>query len=154
MVMPPFKMSPNGRRILTERFEGEILKAYPDPGTKAEPWTIGYGHTGGDVYPGLVWTQDEADTHLELDLAVAERAVSMYVLVQITQNEADALIDFTYNEGAGNFHSSTLLRLLNQGDYDGAKAEFVKWDKAAGHVMQGLFNRRVAEAELFGTPDK
>ena len=45
---------------LTEQFEGCKLTAYPDPATGGDPWTIGYGHTGNDVYPGLTITQEQA----------------------------------------------------------------------------------------------
>lgn len=147
-----YTMSPTGRQNLTERFEGDILTAYPDPASGGAPWTIGYGHTGPDVYQGLVWTQGQADAALQADLAWAEAAVSREVTVPLSQNQADALIDFVFNEGETNFHQSTLLAKLNQGDYDGADAEFQKWDKAAGRFMQGLLNRREAEAADFNQP--
>jgi lysozyme len=142
------QVSANGI-VLTKSFEECRLTAYPDPATGAEPWTCGWGATGQDIHKGTVWTQAQADARLETDLARAAQAVNGLVHVEITQNQFDALADFTFNVGAGNFRSSTLLRLLNQGDVSGAANEFPKWNKANGKVMQGLVRRRAAERALF-----
>ncbi|MCH0685594.1 lysozyme [Escherichia coli] len=142
------KTGSNGISLI-KQFEGCKLKAYPDPATGGAPWTIGYGHTGLEVKPGLVWTQAQADAALIADLSVCENAVSHLVKVKITQNQFDALISFSFNLGSGNLASSTLLKKLNAGDYKGAADEFPKWNKAAGKVMNGLVARRTAERELF-----
>jgi lysozyme len=79
------------------------------------------------------------------------------VTVPLTQNQFDALVDFAYNAGAANLRSSTLLRLLNSGDYAGASGQFIRWNKATSNgqliVLPGLTRRRTAEAQLFNTPD-
>lgn len=134
---------------LTEQFEGCRLTAYPDPATGGAPWTIGYGHTGQDVHKGMTITQEQAEALLLQDVKKAAQAVNLKVCREITQPEFDALVDFTFNCGVGNFSGSTLLKKLNAGDFHGAAAEFEKWDMAAGKHMAGLLKRRHAEAELF-----
>jgi lysozyme len=57
------------------RDEGLRLIAYPDPASGGAPWTIGYGHTGREVHPGLVWTQSQADTALGADVAATSRGL-------------------------------------------------------------------------------
>ena len=142
------QVSANGI-ALTKSMEGCRLTAYPDPATGAEPWTIAYGHTGPEVHAGMTCTQAQADTWLEIDLARAGQAVNGLVHVELTQNQFDALCDFVFNVGAGNFRSSTLLRLLNQGDLSAAAEQFGKWIFAAGKIMPGLVRRRAAEKALF-----
>ena len=134
---------------LTEQFEGLRLTAYPDPGTGGAPWTIGYGHTGPDVHPGLTITQQQAENLLARDIQTASDAVNRLVKYELTQEEFDALVDFTYNCGAGNLQASTLLKKVNAGDMVGASKEFAKWNLANGHILQGLVNRRQAEMRLF-----
>ncbi len=139
-------------------FEQCKLKAYPDPGSKnGEPWTIGWGHTGPEVKPGLVWTQEQADAAFLVDIARFERDVLSLVKVPVNQGQFDALVLFTYNVGpdidadtiAEGLGDSTLLRKLNVGDYEGAALEFRKWNKNDGKVMRGLIRRRAAEECLF-----
>ncbi len=131
---------------LTEQFEGCKLTAYQD---SVGVWTIGYGHTGPDVYKGLTISQDEATALLLKDVATAAGCVNRLVTVPLTQDEFDALVDFVFNLGAGNFSTSTLLRDLNAGDFNGAAGQFEKWDRAGGVVLAGLLRRRQAEANLF-----
>lgn len=135
---------------LEKKFEGCRLTAYPDPGTGNEPWTIGYGHTGG-VKKGDVCTQVQADAWLTEDTQFAVDAVARLVTVPLNGNQESALVDLVYNIGVGNFTSSTLLKNLNAGDYDGASAQFLVWDMAGGKMMQGLLNRRKAEQSKFDT---
>jgi lysozyme len=134
---------------LTERFEGCRLVAYPDPGSGGNPWTIGYGHTGPEVVEGLEITQEQAEQCLAQDIKQAEANVNAVVHVELTQEEFDALVDFAFNCGCRNLDSSTLMKKLNAGDYEGASQEFIKWDMAAGHHMAGLLKRREAEAAMF-----
>jgi len=134
---------------LTERFEGCRLVAYPDPGSGGDPWTIGYGHTGPEVVEGLQITQDQAEQYLAQDIKQAEANVNAVVHVELTQEEFDALVDFAFNCGCRNLDSSTLMKKLNAGDYEGASHEFIKWDMAAGHHMSGLLKRREAETAMF-----
>ena len=131
---------------LTEQFEGLRLTAYQD---QVGVWTIGYGHTGPDVYPGLTITQNEATSLLLHDVATAAGCVNRLVTVALAQDEFDALVDFVFNLGTQAFAGSTLLRLLNSGDFNGAIGEFAKWDHAGGQVVAGLLRRRLAEAQLF-----
>ena len=134
---------------LIKESEGCVLKAYPDPATGGEPFTIGYGSTGSHVYPGKVITQAEADRLLDEDVDLFERGVNRLVNVDLTQGQFDALVCFAFNLGLGALQQSTLLKLLNAGDYEGAAKQFQRWDKAGGKVMAGLTKRRQAESELF-----
>ena len=135
---------------LIKKFEGFKATAYLCP---AGIPTIGYGHTGSDVTKSDVGvktiSEEEASDLLREDVKKAENAVNRKVLVPISQNQYDALISFTYNLGEGNLASSTLLRLLNQGDYEGAQKEVDNWNKAGGTPLLGLTTRREAEAALF-----
>jgi len=142
------RISQNGIAVL-KHFENCSLSAYPDPATGGAPWTIGWGHTGPEVAQGLVWTQAKADAQLLEDLAERELTVSCAVTGGVDQGQFDALVDFVYNLGAGNFEGSTLLNLVNAGDMAGAAAQFSRWNRAAGKPMRGLTRRRAAEAALF-----
>ncbi|WP_420239069.1 lysozyme [Telmatobacter bradus] len=130
---------------LTEQFEGCKLSAYPDSNNVP---TIGYGHTKG-VQLGMVCTQTQAGAWLDEDVAWAGSEVNRLVTVPLTQPEFDALVDFTFNCGCGNFDHSHLLALVNQGDMQAAAQEFDKWDKCGGQVMAGLLRRREAEQSEF-----
>lgn len=130
---------------LIRQFEGLRLSAYQD---SVGVWTIGYGTTRG-VKPGQVITKSEADALLRADVQRFEVEVSRLVNVPVSQNQWDALISFTYNLGAANLESSTLLRLLNAGDYAGAAEQFPRWNKAGGKALKGLVSRRAAERALF-----
>lgn len=134
---------------MTKAFESLELMAYRDP---VGVLTIGYGHTGSDVYEGLVWTEQEATDALMRDMQDAVDCVNKAVKVPLTQNQFDALCDFTFNAGRGNFLDSTMLRILNCGDYKGASEQFGKWVYAAGHILPGLVRRRQAEEILFNKP--
>jgi lysozyme len=154
------RTSQNGIAVL-KHFESCSLTAYPDPGSGGAPWTIGWGHTGPEVVPGLSWTQDQAAEQLVTDLAVREKTISSSVTAQITQGQFDALVSFLYNVGPGkagakdgllmlkNGNPSSLLRLTNAGDVAGADEQFQFWNKASGVPMRGLTRRRAAEAALF-----
>ena len=133
---------------LIQQFEGYSAKAYPDPATGAEPWTIGFGHTRG-VQQGDETTMDEAVQFLHDDVQDALGAIDRGVVVPLEQNQIDALVSFIYNVGAGNFFRSTLLKKLNEGDFMAAADEFLKWDRAGGKVMAGLTRRRKVEREIF-----
>ena len=140
------RYSDTARHNLTETFEGCRLKAYQD---SKGVWTIGYGHTGGIVCAGLTCTQAQADTWLLTDITWAENEVNRHLHVTVTQNEFDALVDFTFNCGSGNFEHSSLLELVNRGDLLHAAQEFEKWDHCGGLVVAGLLRRRQAEEALF-----
>ena len=131
---------------LTKRFEGLKLSAYRD---SVGVLTIGYGHTGPDVFEGQTITEEEADALLVQDTQDAVAAVNRLVTAALTQGQFDALVDFVFNLGAGRLEGSTLLELLNEGDYEGAAAQFERWSHAGGKVLAGLLRRRQAEADLF-----
>lgn len=143
----------SGQQQLTEFFEGCKLTSYPDPGTGGAPWTIGYGHTGPDVKKGMMCTKEQAERWLHFDVQSAVSAVNNYVSVQLSQHQFDACVDFVFNAGSGNFKSSTLLKLINVGDFVGASKEFDKWVKSGGRVLAGLVKRRDAEEAWFKTTD-
>jgi len=69
-------------------------------------------------------------------------------------NQFAALVSFAYNvgEGEGGLETSTLLKLHNAGDYEGAAKEFARWKYSGGRVMKGLIRRRAEEAELYRRP--
>lgn len=138
-----------------KRHEGLRLTAYQD---SAGVWTIGYGHTGRSapppVFPNFTITEAEAEDYLRRDLAPAERAVNSLVHVPLTQNQFDALVSWVFNLGEGNLRASTLLRVLNLGDYVGAAKQFDRWVYAGDVKLKGLINRRAEERGLFETPDK
>lgn len=135
---------------LTEMFEdsaGPALNAYWDP--TGNVWTIGYGHTGPEVKEGLVWTTQQCIAALAADVSWASVAVNHLVTRDISQSQFDALVDFVFNEGVGSFAKSTLLEYVNEGNLQGAEAEFGKWVYSGGKVLGGLTRRRAAEAALF-----
>lgn len=149
----PSGLSDAGARFIA-RFEGFRSKPYDDP---AGHCTIGYGHlvhrgrcTGSEpaeLRAGI--TEQRALRMLHADAAVAAEAVRTSVNVPLDQQQFDALLSFTFNLGAGNLRSSTLLRKLNAGDYGSVPAELSRWNKAGGKVLRGLVKRREAEGALF-----
>ena len=141
--------SENGIEVL-HYFEGCKLKAYPDPGTGGDPWTVGRGDTGPDVVPGLVITQCEADARFVRRLSREfEPGVMGGLHRTATQGQFDAMVCLAYNIGVHAFSGSTLLRKFNSGDILGAQAQFSVWNRAGGRPMLGLARRRSAEAALF-----
>lgn len=139
------KISDAGIDLIKE-YERLVLGAYMP--TPDDVPTIGWGHTKG-VQMGDTCTPLQADTWLREDCEDAENCVNKHVIVPITQNEFDALVSLTFNIGCGNFKGSTLLKLLNSADYDGAAAQFRRWNRQAGKVLAGLTRRRTDEEKLF-----
>ena len=132
-------------------FEGFSGKPYRDP---VGVWTVGYGSTrdasGNSVCattPPV--TEPEGQALMAHDMAGCLEVIHGAAKVALTDNQTVALADFVYNLGSGNFLKSSLLRLLNTGDYKGAAAEFPKWNLAGGKVLPGLVKRRAAERDLF-----
>lgn len=120
--------------------------------TKKDVWTAGYGHTQG-VTEQTTCSTDEAEAWLKQDVTWAADCVNDRVtFLNLTQHEFDALVSLVFNIGATNFASSTLLKLLNAGKLAQASAEFPKWDKQAGVVLNGLLARRQAEERYFDLP--
>ncbi|SRR6266699_2365909 len=142
--MPKMTYSQEGI-ALTENFEGCRLLAYRD---QVGRLTIGFGHTIG-VKEGDSCTPQQAEALLTADIAWAVAFVNHIVKVILTQGEFDALVDFTFNLGSGNLQSSTLLKLVDEGQFETAAKEFEKWDLAGGKVVAGLLRRRQAEEQEF-----
>ena len=137
---------------LVQQSEGCELSSYQD---SVGTWTIGYGTTsinGKPVTAGTQITQAQAIQYLEQDLAVAGAAVSRLVKVPLNQNQYDALTDFVYNLGSGSLACSTLLKLLNAGNYAGAANQFGLWIHAGTQILLGLVTRRAREKALFLAP--
>jgi lysozyme len=130
---------------LIKKFEGCELEAYK---CAAGVWTIGYGSTNG-VEESMKISQERADMLLLEDVEVFEEAVNKLVEVPLEQNQFDALVSWTFNLGSTNLKNSTLLKVLNDKDYEGVPAQIKRWNKAGGKVLQGLVRRREAEALLF-----
>lgn len=153
------QMSENGLALL-QQWEGFKLQVYKD---SAGFPTIGVGHlitkaeqasgtiliNGAAVeYAGGLTDQQTLDL-LAQDVQPAEQAVNAGVTVPLNQNQFDALVSFTFNVGVGAFQSSTLLKLLNQQQYDDVPAQLLRWTRAGGQVVQGLVNRRDNEIKLW-----
>lgn len=138
------KTSTNGINLI-KKYEGCYLKAYKCP---AGVWTIGYGHTK-NVKSGMKITQTQAEQYLKSDLTTYENAVKKYVKVSINQNQFDALVSYSFNCGTGALKNSTLLKKLNNKDYNGAADELLRWNKSNGKVLNGLTKRRKEERVLF-----
>lgn len=130
---------------LVKASEGCRLTAYRDA---VGIVTIGYGSTGG-IKEGQTITQEQAEAMLVDDLDAAADGVRKLVTVPLNQGQFDALCDFVFNLGEGRLRDSTLLRLLNQGRYGEAAAQFRFWVMAGGHPLPGLVKRRAAERAMF-----
>lgn len=129
-----------------KEFEGLRLVAYKP--TKAERWwTIGYGHSAGDVKAEMRITEEKAEELLKRDLYFVEKFVNGIPKVR-TQGQFDALVSFAYNVGIGKLKSSTLLKKIM---HDAPKAEiqkeFLRWTTSGGKRLAGLVKRRSWEAE-------
>jgi GH24 family phage-related lysozyme (muramidase) len=149
-------ISENGLSLI-KRFEGCSLIAYDDLQPKVKltrvtpikgTLTIGWGHTGIDVYIGKTITQEEADALLVKDLAKYIAFVNNPYYVPLTdklnQNQFDALVSFCYNTGQGNLKTLCENRTLQQ-----ISAKIPAYNKAGGKVLLGLTRRREAERLLF-----
>jgi lysozyme len=139
---------------LAKRFEGFHRVPKADPG-RAYPyvcpagyWTIGYGRLCDPKHPPI--TEREAEVYLMADLATALNATLRYcpVLATETAGRLAAIVDFTFNLGAGRLQTSTLRRRINQRDWAGAGIELRRWVYGGGKVLPGLVARRAAEATL------
>jgi lysozyme len=144
-------LSPAGAALIQndEDSRGPALVAFKP--TPNDVWTIGWGHTQR-VCEGMTCTAAQAQAWFLQDMAWAQATVLAAVTVPLNQNQFDALVSFTENEGATSFEESTLLRLLNTGNYGAAAAQFSRWVYQRGQILPGLVTRRNQEAALFNTP--
>ena len=133
---------------LMHKYESCKLTAYKCP---AGIWSIGYGETGPHVTEGMVITQEQADSLFEMRLASEFEPGVMRLLgeTKVLQCQFDALVCFAYNVGISALRESTLLRMLKSGNVEGTAYQFLRWDKASGKRMLGLYRRRVSERALF-----
>jgi lysozyme len=140
------KFSAEGMELL-KRSEGFRNRVYLDV---AGVPTIGYGHRllHADSFPNGI-DEPQAANLLCCDVRDAEQAIQRLVKVPLTQGQFDALVDFTFNLGAGRLATSTLLKTLNAGRYDDAAEQLLLWDHAGGKECAALKVRREAEAELW-----
>ncbi len=139
---------------LIKEFEGFRSKAYKDA---VGIWTIGYGTTamaGVGIEPkaGMVITEAQALAYLDAAVAKFEHNVTKVLKRPANENEYGAMVSLAYNIGPSAFAKSSVLRLFNDGDKDGAGAAFLLWNKAGGKVLAGLTRRRKAERALFLKP--
>lgn len=145
------RLSDAGRDLI-KRFEGLMLKAYPDGKASdgRQLYSIGYGHNG--VARDAVITEAEADRLFDRDVERFEKCVSETVPFA-TQRQFDAMVSLCYNIGTSplkGFPSSTVARLHNAGDYSGAAAAFRMWNKSEGSVNPVLVARRETELAFYG----
>lgn len=140
------KTSEQGRDLI-KRFEGVRLQAYDDG---VGIWTIGVGHTKG-VKRGDTASDEQVDQWLSEDLQEAESAVNSAVRVTLEQHQFDAMASLAFNIGDSALKTSTLVKMVNAGDVDGAADQFLRWNRAGGRVLAGLTKRRIAERMLFLT---
>jgi lysozyme len=133
---------------IIKRFEGFSAEPYYCPGGKL---TIGYGHVLNDEESSTIEriTKEHAEALLRQDAKIAEDAINQFSTFNLTQNQFDALVSFVYNVGVYAFEKSTLLRMLNKGEYALAAKQFDRWVYADGKKLGGLVLRRAAERELF-----
>ena len=143
---------PQAAIMMAKRFEGFHRVPKNDPG-RAYPYvcpagyhTIGFGHLCQPDHPPI--TEAEAEAYLAADLMTALAATLRYcpVLVVEPENRLAAIIDFTFNLGAGCLQTSTLRRRINQRDWLSAGQELLRWVYGGGRVLPGLVKRREAEA--------
>ncbi|WP_296480855.1 lysozyme [Rhodoferax sp.] len=138
---------------LAKRFEGFERKVKRGTQVSAVPyvcpagfWTIGYGHLCKPDHQPI--TEKEAEAYLAQDLVKALNATLRYCPMLATEPEGRlaAIVDFTFNLGAGRLQTSTLRRRINQRDWLSAAQELRRWVYGGGKVLPGLVTRREAEA--------
>jgi lysozyme len=144
-------MSQEGMNLL-QAFEGFVPHRYI---CAAGFWTIGIGHLikKGEKWdnPTITITEPEALELLDKDNDEAEMAVLRLIQVPLEDYQFDALVDFTFNLGAGSLQRSTLRSMLNRGEYIEAADQFPLWCWGGGRKWPGLYRRRIRERNLFLT---
>jgi lysozyme len=138
------KISEEGLALI-KKFEGCELEAYQ---CAAGIWTIAYGRIK-EVKEGHTCTQEQAEAWLDEELHEYQSYIDDMVEVDLEQCQFDALVSWVYNLGPSNLKSSTLLKVLNNSEYDEVPEQIKRWNKAGGKVLEGLVRRREAEALLF-----
>lgn len=127
-----------------KRDEGLRLVAYPDPVSKGDPWTIGYGHTGPEVVPGLVWTEEEAERALLADIEAhnAELARHLPWVARLEPARRRVLQNMAFNLGVGTpggkkglLGFKNTLSMIERGEYA----------KAADAMLRSLWASQVGQ---------
>lgn len=131
--------------VLIAEFEGVKYEPYYDV---VGVLTVCYGHTGPDIMLGKTYTEAECQALLNKDLRKTAAQIDPYIEANIPDTMRAALYSFAYNVGAGNFKTSTLLYLVNQGEKEKACAQLKRWVYAGGQKWNGLINRRQVEYEV------
>lgn len=146
------KISDNGINFIAG-WEGVEYKAYKDA---VGLWTVAIGHLiklpEEKFLLNKTLTREEVYDIFREDIKRFENNLNKVIKVPINQNQFDALISLAFNIGNGAFNNSTLLRVLNQGNYEEVPNQILRWDKAGGKTLLGLTRRRKAEVELFNKP--
>ena len=149
------RVLPQAAIDLAKRFEGFHRVPQSDPLRRAHPyvcpagyWTIGFGHLCQPDH--LPVTEAQAEAYLAADLMIALTATLRYCPMLATEPKARlaAIVDFTFNLGAGRLQTSTLRRRVNLRDWPSAAQELRRWVYGGGRVLAGLVTRREAEAAL------
>ena len=144
MIRNKMKISENGLELI-KKFEGCETTAYQD---SVGVWTIGFGHTKG-VEEGQTCSIEDAESMLADEMDEYEGYINNMVKVDLQQHEFDALVAWVYNLGPTNLGESTMLKVLNGGQFDRVPEEMNRWTRAGGKILEGLVRRRQAESLMF-----
>lgn len=132
---------------LIKKYEGCKLEAYKCP---AGVWTIGFGHTGSDVYEGVKISKEEAEILLEKEFKKLKEQVNFLLNVSLNEEQVGALTSLVYNVGLGAFKKSKLLKRINNGDnLELIAKEWLEFNKVNGKILRGLLKRRIDEIALY-----
>ena len=144
MIRNKMKISEDGLELI-KKFEGCETTAYQD---SVGVWTIGFGHTKG-VEEGQTCSIEDAESMLADEMDEYEGYINNMVKVELQQHEFDALVAWVYNLGPTNLSESTMLKVLNGGQFDRVPDEMNRWTRAGGKILEGLVRRRQAESLMF-----
>jgi lysozyme len=144
-------------KAIIQKWEG-YHTALPDGGCEAyldrvavpPVWTIGCGLTDG-VHKGMKLTRKQHDDMFSKELEQTENEVAKVLKVELNQNQYDALISIAYNLKGGIAKAPTLMKHINNQDWDKASQAFLLYCKAGSKTVKGLLNRRMEEKKLFDT---
>ena len=142
------KISEDGLELI-KKFEGCETSAYQD---SVGVWTIGFGHTK-DVEEGQTCSIEDAESMLADEMDEYEGYINNMVKVDLQQHEFDSLVAWVYNLGPTNLGESTMLKVLNGGQFDRVPDEMNRWTRAGGEILEGLVRRRQAESLMFQNLD-
>ena len=148
MIRNKMKISEDGLELI-KKFEGCETTAYQD---SVGVWTIGFGHTKG-VEEGQTCSIEDAESMLADEMDEYEGYINNMVKVELQQHEFDALVAWVYNLGPTNLGESTMLKVLNGGQFDRVPEEMNRWTRAGGKILEGLVRRRQAESLMFQNLD-